>query len=42
MFEDWLSNCSLISLTLFSRESFQKTKPSPEHVIAGWEPKVNA
>ncbi|EEF39334.1 glutathione S-transferase DHAR2 [Ricinus communis] len=27
---------------LFSRESFQKTKASEEHVIAGWEPKVNA
>ncbi|KAM3698151.1 hypothetical protein ACB098_06G167300 [Castanea mollissima] len=27
---------------LFSRESFQKTRPTKEHVIAGWEPKVNA
>ncbi|KAB1217981.1 Glutathione S-transferase DHAR2 [Morella rubra] len=27
---------------LFSRESFEKTKASKEHVIAGWEPKVNA
>ncbi|KAF2295975.1 hypothetical protein GH714_035477 [Hevea brasiliensis] len=27
---------------LFSRESFQKTKATTEHVIAGWEPKVNA
>ncbi|KAF2321282.1 hypothetical protein GH714_038488 [Hevea brasiliensis] len=27
---------------LFSRESFQKTKAAKEHVIAGWEPKVNA
>ncbi|CAN0909417.1 Glutathione S-transferase DHAR2 [Linum grandiflorum] len=28
--------------TLFSRESFQKTKPEKEYVIAGWAPKVNA
>lgn len=29
--------------SLFSRESFEKTKPSkPEYVIAGWAPKVNA
>ncbi|KAJ6432730.1 hypothetical protein OIU84_019887 [Salix udensis] len=27
---------------LFSRESFTKTKAAKEHVIAGWEPKVNA
>ncbi|KAJ6325327.1 hypothetical protein OIU76_012417 [Salix suchowensis] len=27
---------------LFSRESFEKTKAAKEHVIAGWEPKVNA
>nr|TKS17713.1 dehydroascorbate reductase [Populus alba] len=27
---------------LFSRESFKKTKAAEEHVIAGWEPKVNA
>ncbi|KDP46078.1 hypothetical protein JCGZ_06589 [Jatropha curcas] len=27
---------------LFSLESFQKTKASPEHVVAGWAPKVNA
>ncbi|OAY38709.1 glutathione S-transferase DHAR2 [Manihot esculenta] len=27
---------------LFSRESFQKTKAAKEHVILGWEPKVNA
>ncbi|OAY72162.1 glutathione S-transferase DHAR2-like [Ananas comosus] len=27
---------------LFNRESFIKTKPSKEHVIAGWAPKVNA
>ncbi|CAM0957918.1 unnamed protein product [Alopecurus aequalis] len=26
---------------LFSRESFVKTKPAKEHLIAGWEPKVN-
>ncbi|XP_018860724.2 glutathione S-transferase DHAR2-like [Juglans regia] len=27
---------------LFSRESFEKTKPAKEHAIAGWAPKVNA
>ncbi|CAN6340237.1 unnamed protein product [Urochloa humidicola] len=27
---------------LFSRESFVKTKPASEHLIAGWAPKVNA
>ncbi|KAE7996854.1 hypothetical protein FH972_001543 [Carpinus fangiana] len=27
---------------LFSRESFEKTNATKEHVIAGWEPKVNA
>ena len=27
---------------LFARESFVKTKAVPEHVIAGWETKVNA
>lgn len=27
---------------LFSRESFVKTKPTKEHLIAGWAPKVNA
>ncbi|KAJ0979424.1 hypothetical protein J5N97_014898 [Dioscorea zingiberensis] len=27
---------------LFNRESFLKTKPAEEHVIAGWAPKVNA
>ncbi|TKY50638.1 Glutathione S-transferase DHAR2 [Spatholobus suberectus] len=27
---------------LFSRESFEKTKPAKEYVIAGWAPKVNA
>eukprot|EP00258_Populus_trichocarpa_P006928 XP_002311137.1 glutathione S-transferase DHAR2 isoform X1 [Populus trichocarpa] len=27
---------------LFSRESFKKTRAAEEHVIAGWEPKVNA
>eukprot|EP00262_Sarcandra_glabra_P007144 TRINITY_DN19745_c0_g1_i1.p1 TRINITY_DN19745_c0_g1~~TRINITY_DN19745_c0_g1_i1.p1 ORF type:complete len:225 (-),score=37.27 TRINITY_DN19745_c0_g1_i1:376-1020(-) len=27
---------------LFSRESFMKTQPKEEHVIAGWAPKVNA
>ncbi|CAL0300472.1 unnamed protein product [Lupinus luteus] len=26
---------------LFARESFEKTKPAKEHVIAGWAPKVN-
>ncbi|EEF39337.1 glutathione S-transferase DHAR2 [Ricinus communis] len=29
-------------LMLFSRESFQNSKASKEHMIAGWEPKVNA
>ncbi|CAI0443021.1 unnamed protein product [Linum tenue] len=29
--------------TLFSRESFENTKPAAkEYVIAGWAPKVNA
>ncbi|CAN1747081.1 Glutathione S-transferase DHAR2 [Linum perenne] len=28
--------------TLFGRESFEKTKPEKDHVIAGWAPKVNA
>ncbi|NP_001267992.1 dehydroascorbate reductase [Vitis vinifera] len=27
---------------LFSRESFEKTNPAPDHVVAGWAPKVNA
>ncbi|KAJ0983953.1 hypothetical protein J5N97_002309 [Dioscorea zingiberensis] len=27
---------------LFNRESFMKTKPTKEHLIAGWAPKVNA
>ncbi|KAL6977304.1 Glutathione S-transferase dhar1, mitochondrial [Sarracenia purpurea var. burkii] len=27
---------------LYSRESFKKTQAAKEHVIAGWEPKVNA
>ncbi|XP_052312456.1 glutathione S-transferase DHAR2, partial [Populus trichocarpa] len=27
---------------LFSHESFEKTKAAKEHIIAGWEPKVNA
>ncbi|CAL4903201.1 unnamed protein product [Urochloa decumbens] len=27
---------------LFSRESFVKTKPATEYLIAGWAPKVNA
>ncbi|KAG7030742.1 Glutathione S-transferase DHAR2 [Cucurbita argyrosperma subsp. argyrosperma] len=27
---------------LFARESFVKTKAAPEHVILGWEAKVNA
>ncbi|KAK3422426.1 hypothetical protein EUGRSUZ_G02889 [Eucalyptus grandis] len=26
---------------LFARESFVKTKPAKEHVVAGWAPKVN-
>ncbi|XAR72054.1 Glutathione dehydrogenase (ascorbate) [Bertholletia excelsa] len=28
--------------SLFSRESFEKTKAAKQYVIAGWEPKVNA
>ncbi|KAK6929283.1 Glutathione S-transferase, N-terminal [Dillenia turbinata] len=28
--------------SLFCRESFEKTKAAKEHVIAGWEPKVNS
>ncbi|XP_057979501.1 glutathione S-transferase DHAR2-like [Malania oleifera] len=28
--------------SLFSRESFEKTKAAKEYVIAGWKPKVNA
>ncbi|KMS99300.1 hypothetical protein BVRB_2g046040 [Beta vulgaris subsp. vulgaris] len=28
--------------SLFSRESFEKTKAAKEYVIAGWAPKVNA
>ena len=32
----------LILQLLFARESFMKTKAAPEHVISGWEPKVNA
>jgi hypothetical protein len=31
----------LLSQALFSRESFVKTKPAKEHLIAGWAPKVN-
>jgi hypothetical protein len=33
--------CLLVQ-ALFSRESFVKTKPAKEHLIAGWAPKVNA
>ena len=35
-------DCVVILQLLFSRESFVKTKAAKEHVIAGWEPKVNA
>lgn len=28
--------------SLFSRESFQKTKAAKEHMVLGWAPKVNA
>ncbi|WVZ95917.1 hypothetical protein U9M48_041623 [Paspalum notatum var. saurae] len=46
-FKGWKIPESLTSVhaytkTIFSRESFVKTKPSKEHVIAGWAPKVNA
>ncbi|XP_022139339.1 glutathione S-transferase DHAR2-like [Momordica charantia] len=45
-FKKWAIPKNLASLTaykelLFARESFVKTKASPENVIAGWEPKVN-
>ncbi|XP_023547271.1 uncharacterized protein LOC111806131 isoform X2 [Cucurbita pepo subsp. pepo] len=46
-FKKWISPVNLTSLSkykelLFARESFMKTKAAPEHVISGWEPKVNA
>ncbi|KAL5202812.1 hypothetical protein ABZP36_013764 [Zizania latifolia] len=37
-----LTNVHAYTKALFSRESFEKTKPAKEHLIAGWEPKVNA
>ncbi|KAJ8766054.1 hypothetical protein K2173_020570 [Erythroxylum novogranatense] len=37
-----LSHVHNYKKTLFSRESFDKTKAGKEDVIAGWEPKVNA
>nr|ACG46700.1 chloride intracellular channel 6 [Zea mays] len=37
-----LTNVHAYTKAFFSRESFVKTKPSEEHVIAGWAPKVNA
>ncbi|KAL0539298.1 hypothetical protein IC582_023501 [Cucumis melo] len=45
-FKKWSIPKELASLIaykelLFTRESFVKTKATPEHVIAGWEPKVN-
>ncbi|XP_059666193.1 glutathione S-transferase DHAR2-like [Cornus florida] len=46
-FKKWTVPESLVHVRnymklLFSRESFEKTKAAKEHVIAGWEPKVNA
>ncbi|XP_022985936.1 uncharacterized protein LOC111483829 isoform X1 [Cucurbita maxima] len=46
-FKKWIFPVNLNSLSkykelLFARESFMKTKAAPEHVISGWEPKVNA
>ncbi|AQK95477.1 dehydroascorbate reductase like1 [Zea mays] len=37
-----LTNVHAYTKALFSRESFVKTKPSEEHVIAGWAPKVSS
>lgn len=46
-FKKWSVPENLTSLNnymklIFSRDSFVKTKPAKEHVIAGWAPKVNA
>ncbi|XP_057469380.1 glutathione S-transferase DHAR2-like [Actinidia eriantha] len=46
-FKGWKVPESLIHVNnymklLFCQESFVKTKAAKEHVIAGWEPKVNA
>ncbi|OIV91230.1 hypothetical protein TanjilG_30452 [Lupinus angustifolius] len=45
-FKNWtipesLENVHNYIKLLFARESFEKTKPAKEHVIAGWAPKVN-
>ncbi|XP_062230557.1 probable glutathione S-transferase DHAR1, cytosolic [Phragmites australis] len=37
-----LTSVHAYTKALFSRESFVKTKPSKDHLIAGWAPKVNA
>ncbi|KAH7672682.1 Glutathione dehydrogenase (ascorbate) protein [Dioscorea alata] len=37
-----LTNLHEYMKLLFNRESFIKTKPTKEHLIAGWAPKVNA
>uniref|UniRef100_K3Z9I0 Dehydroascorbate reductase n=1 Tax=Setaria italica TaxID=4555 RepID=K3Z9I0_SETIT len=37
-----LTSVHAYTQALFSRESFVKTKPTKEHLIAGWAPKVNA
>lgn len=37
-----LTSVHAYTKVLFSRESFVKTKPTKEHLIAGWAPKVNA
>jgi len=37
-----LTSVHAYTKALFSRESFVKTKPAKEHLIAGWAPKVNA
>ncbi|KAM7265298.1 hypothetical protein ACFE04_002981 [Oxalis oulophora] len=45
-FKNWtvpesLTNVHNYMKTLFARESFVKTKPEKEHVIAGWAPKLD-
>ncbi|KAG7031631.1 Glutathione S-transferase DHAR2 [Cucurbita argyrosperma subsp. argyrosperma] len=42
VFPENLRSLSAYKKLLFARESFVKTKAVPEHVIAGWETKVNA
>ena len=37
-----LTSVHAYTKVLFVRESFVKTKPTKEHLIAGWAPKVNA